>query len=51
MFNLKLIEMKTLDLNLFENYLLTVEEMIVVKGGDDGEGDPIIPPSIPPVKI
>ena len=43
--------MKTLDLDVFESYLLTVEEMIVIKGGDDGDGDPIVPPSIPPVKI
>jgi|GEM_PF-1059526 len=45
--------MKNLNLNNIEeslkNYALTVEEMICVKGGDMGE--PIILPTVPPVKI
>jgi len=45
--------MKTLNLKnideIFNEYALTVEEMICVKGGDAGE--PILKPSIPPVRI
>jgi hypothetical protein len=45
--------MKTLNLKnidqIFDEYALTVEEMICVKGGEMGE--PIIKPSTPPVKI
>jgi len=45
--------MKNLNLNNIEeslnSYALTVEEMISVKGGDMGE--PIILPSVPPIKI
>jgi hypothetical protein len=45
--------MKTLNLKnidqIFEEYALSVEEMICVKGGE--AGDPIIKPSTPPVKI
>jgi hypothetical protein len=45
--------MKTLNLKnideIFNEYALTVEEMICIKGGDAGE--PIIKPSTPPVKI
>lgn len=44
--------MKTTDLKLFaakfEEYLLTVDEMINVRGG---EGDPIMKPTQPPTKI
>jgi len=44
--------MKTLDTNetrnVFDEYLLTNEEMIFVRGG---EGDPTMPPVNPPVKI
>lgn len=44
--------MKTTDLDLFkvtfEEYILTVDEMINVRGG---EGDPIIKPTQPPTKI
>jgi len=29
-------------------YVLSVEEMLKVRGGDGGEGDPVIPPP-PPV--
>ena len=49
----KLKEMKTLKLKnineIFNEYTLTTEEMICVKGGESGE--PILKPSIPPVKI
>jgi hypothetical protein len=45
--------MKTLNLKnideIFNEYALTVGEMICVKGGDSGE--PILKPSVPPVKI
>lgn len=45
--------MKNLNLTntdeIFGTYTLTVEEMINVKGGDMGE--PIILPTVPPVKI
>jgi len=34
---------------IFNEYALTVEEMICVKGGDAGE--PILKPSTPPIKI
>jgi len=44
--------MKTLKLNetknIFDEFLLSVEEMMYVRGGDT-EGDPLPPP--PPVKI
>jgi hypothetical protein len=33
----------------FSEYLLTIDEMISVKGGDAGE--PILKPSVPPIKI
>jgi hypothetical protein len=40
--------MKTLNLDIFENFQLTVEEMIKVRGGDPNEGDPTpMPPPIP----
>jgi hypothetical protein len=46
-------EMKNLDSKKMEEILkdfaLTAEEMICVKGGD--MGDPIVIPSVPPVKI
>jgi hypothetical protein len=45
--------MKTLNLKnteeIFCDCALTAEEMICIKGGDAGE--PIIKPSVPPVKI
>jgi hypothetical protein len=45
--------MKTLNLKnfdeIYDEYALSVEEMICVKGGDAGE--PILKPSTPPVKI
>jgi hypothetical protein len=45
--------MKTLNLKnieeIFNEYALTTEEMIFVKGGDAGE--PILKPSVPPIKI
>jgi hypothetical protein len=44
--------MKTTDLELFkakfEEYILTVDEMINVRGG---ESDPIVKPTQPPTKI
>ena len=49
MYNLKTNKMKTLDFEIFGSYVLSDEEMIAVKGG--GEGEPIQPPVIPPVKI
>jgi hypothetical protein len=40
--------MKTLNFEIFENFQLTLEEMITVRGGDPGEGDPTpMPPPIP----
>ena len=41
--------MKTLNFDIFEVYQLTNEEMISVRGGEEGEGDPT--PSIPPLPI
>jgi len=45
--------MKTLNFEtieeIFNDYALTNEEMICVKGGDAGE--PIVKPSVPPVRI
>jgi hypothetical protein len=50
---IKIKKMKNLTLRnldeIFNEYALTVEEMICVKGGDAGE--PILKPSIPPIKI
>jgi hypothetical protein len=49
----KTTKMKTLNLTnideILNEYALSVEEMICVKGGE--AGDPILKPSIPPVKI
>ncbi len=44
---MKTLNVKNSDVNL-DVYALTVEEMICVKGGDS---DPILKPSLPPVKI
>jgi hypothetical protein len=44
---MKTLNVKNYDVNL-EMYTLTIEEMICVKGGD---ADPILKPSLPPVKI
>jgi hypothetical protein len=44
---MKTLNVKNYDVNL-EMYTLTIEEMISVKGGD---ADPILKPSLPPVKI
>jgi hypothetical protein len=41
--------MKTLNLDIFENYQLTIEEMTSVRGGLDGDPTPMPPP--PPIKI
>jgi hypothetical protein len=45
--------MKNLEISdagkLFEDFMLTTDEMLHVRGGDGGE--PIIMPSLPPVKI
>jgi hypothetical protein len=43
--------MKTLNLDIFEIYQLTNEEMISVRGGGDNEGDPQPLPPTPPIKI
>lgn len=44
--------MKTLNLestrNIFDEFVLSNEEMIYVRGG---EGDPVVVPAVPPVKI
>jgi len=45
---MKTVNLKNID-EIFNEYALTVEEMICIKGGDAGE--PIIKPSTPPVKI
>lgn len=45
---MKTLNVKNSDVNL-DVYALTVEEMICVKGGDGLE--PILKPSVPPVKI
>jgi hypothetical protein len=40
--------MKTLNFDLFENYQLSIEEMISVRGGDPSDGEPTpIPPPLP----
>jgi hypothetical protein len=43
--------MKTLNFEIVENYVLTNEEMIVIRGGGDAEGDPQPLPPNPPIKI
>ena len=45
---MKTLNQKNIDEILVE-YTLTAEEMICVKGGDQGE--PILKPSVPPIKI
>jgi len=45
---MKTLNQKNID-EIFSEYALTVEEMICVKGGDQGE--PILKPSVPPIKI
>lgn len=46
---MKKLTQKTVRRFLFNEYLLTVDEMISVKGGDAGE--PILKPSVPPINI
>jgi hypothetical protein len=41
--------MTTLNFDIFEVYQLTNEEMISVRGGNDGDGDPT--PTIPTIPI
>lgn len=41
--------MKTLNFDNFEIYILTNEEMISVRGGNDGDPLPVLPP--PPIKF
>jgi hypothetical protein len=41
--------MKTLNFDIFEGYQLTNEEMISVRGGSDGEPQPL--PPTPPIKF
>lgn len=43
--------MKTLNFEIFEVYQLTNEEMISVRGGGAGEGDPTPIPPTPPIKL
>lgn len=45
---MKTLNQKNIDV-IFSEFALTVEEMICVKGGDQGE--PILKPSVPPIKI
>jgi len=45
---MKNLTLRNLD-EIFNEYSLTVEEMICVKGGNAGE--PILKPSTPPIKI
>jgi hypothetical protein len=45
---MKTLILKNID-EILNEYALSVEEMICVKGGE--AGDPILKPSIPPVKI
>ena len=45
---MKNLTLRNLD-EIINEYALTVEEMICVKGGDAGE--PILKPSTPPIKI
>ena len=45
---MKTLNQKNIDEILVE-YALTADEMICVKGGDQGE--PILKPSVPPIKI
>lgn len=45
---MKNLTLRNLD-EIFNEYALTEEEMICVKGGDTGE--PILKPSTPPIKI
>ena len=51
---LKMKTMKTLNYektkDIFAEFVLSNDELIKVRGGD-GEGEPIILPSLPPVKI
>jgi hypothetical protein len=46
---MKTLIMKNID-EIFVEYALTAEEMICVKGGDQG-GEPIVMPCPPPVRI
>jgi len=46
---MKTLNQKNIDV-IFSEYALTAEEMICVKGGNN-EPEPILKPSIPPVKI
>jgi|WetSurMetagenome_2_1015567.scaffolds.fasta_scaffold20550_3 hypothetical protein len=41
--------MKTLNFDLFEQYVLTNEEMLAVRGGDDSDGEPTPTPPTPPL--
>ncbi len=43
--------MKTLNFDLFENFQLTLEEMIYVRGGGANEGDPTPIVPLPPIKV
>jgi hypothetical protein len=43
--------MKTLNFDLFEQYLLTIEEMKAVRGGDDSDGEPSPTPPPTPIKL
>ena len=43
--------MKTLNFEIVINYVLTNEEMMAVRGGDDSEGDPTPTPPTPPIKL
>jgi hypothetical protein len=43
--------MKTLNFEIVENYVLTNDEMLVIRGGEGSEGDPQPLPPTPPIKI
>jgi hypothetical protein len=43
--------MKTLNFDLFEQYVLTNEEMLAVRGGDDNDGEPTPCAPPPPIKL
>jgi len=49
--NLKTKIMKTLNFEVVENYVLTNDEMMAVRGGTENDGDPTPIPTMPPIKV
>ena len=43
--------MKTLNFEVVENYVLTNDEMMAVRGGTENDGDPTPIPTMPPIKV